>query len=56
MIEPEHCFRCQHIWTPRPAQLVDDKPRRCPHCGSTRWDEPRREVSVGKEKENDDRN
>lgn len=28
-----HCERCYHRWEPR-----SKKPKRCPHCGSLKWD------------------
>ncbi len=36
------CRRCAHTWEPRTELLVDRLPRRCPRCGSYKWNEPRK--------------
>jgi len=32
------CNQCEYEWTPRQTDV-----RRCPNCGSIRWDKPKKE-------------
>jgi len=32
-----HCLRCLHSWLPR----MEEKPLRCPKCGSPGWQTPK---------------
>lgn len=40
LIKAKKCTRCDHVWMPR----GDDKPLRCPNCGSVYWDREYRQT------------
>jgi len=45
----KHCLRCTWSWWPR----GEERPGKCPHCGSTKWDTPRTGNEPGRKPKRD---
>ena len=39
----KRCLRCEHEWIAR----IFTRPKRCPNCGSWRWDNPEKARAYG---------